>query len=331
MPDVHDLVVFGSARMDAFLMLPNNKVEQHCSLDTKRCKIELSYSAKLGLDDAVFEVGGNGANVAVGVTRLGRSATLVAELGEGPLADHAHSELAKELDMGLVSRTAGVREGFGAVIVYQGERTILSYYSPKRPPFPHDIPSAPWAYLTSVGDKFEEYYDDVLVWLSKHDARLVFNPGGRQIAKDGEWLKRFLERTEVLIVNREEAEAIVKSESSLGREKELIDSLFALGPKIVVVTDGPAGSYAATSGKYYKMGIYPVDAIERTGAGDSYSTGLIAAYLDGRELPEAMLWGTLNAASVIGYIGPEDGLLKKEKMEEWIKLAEGMSLKAEEF
>ncbi len=328
---MHNIVVFGSARMDVFLMLPPNKLEQKCSLDTQRCMIELSYSSKLGLDDAIFKMGGNGANVAVGTKRLGGESTLVAELGEGPLADYAANILEKEIIMEHVSRTEGVREGFGAVIVYQGERTILSYYSPKRPPFPHHLPASEWAYLTSVGDNFEDFYEDVLVWLNRTDARLVFNPGGRQIAKGEEWLSKYLERTECLLVNREEGEKITGMERTIGKEKELMDRLSSLGAKIVVITDGPAGSYAKDGDAYYKMGIYPVDAIERTGAGDSFSTGFIASLTQNHDVPQAMLWGTLNSASVIGYVGPQDGLLTTEKMREWLERAGSVGLKAEEF
>src|SRR5690606_34273682 len=117
-------------------------------------------------------------------------------------------------------------------------------YSPKRPPFPHHLPASEWAYLTSVGDNFEDFYEDVLVWLNRTDARLVFNPGGRQIAKGEEWLSKYLERTECLLVNREEGEKITGMERTIGKEKELMDRLSSLGAKIVVITDGPAGSYA---------------------------------------------------------------------------------------
>ena len=328
---MHKLVVFGSARIDAFMELPAELADQYCRLDTQDCFIELSYASKLPLNNVNFLVGGSGANVAVGSKRLGVDSTLIAELGCGPLADYAKRELENQINMNFVTQTEGVNQGFGAVIVYQGERTILSYYAPERPPFPANLEVAEWAYLTSVGEQFEDYYEDVYNWLETHKARLAFNPGGRQIKKGIDWLSRYLKRTELLLVNREEAETMVKMSKTEGREKELLDALNKLGPKIPVVTDGRDGSFAKDNGKYMRVGILPIDSIERTGAGDSYSTGCLSALIKRKSLKEALTWGTINAGSVIGYIGPEDGLLKEDQLPKWLDMAKSSELKVEEF
>ena len=326
---MNKLVVFGSARIDAFLELPEELAEQYCRLDTKECYIELSYASKLPLNNVTFCVGGNGANVAVGTKRLGVESTLVAELGRGPLAEYAKTELEKDISMGFVSQTEGMNEGFGAVIVYQGERTILSYYSPGRPPFPTNLEPAEWAYLTSVGDNFEGFYEDTYKWLTGNGAKLVFNPGGRQIKLGKDWLGKYLQKTELIMVNREEAEKVVGMDDSHKKEKELLDAVCAFGPRYAIVTDGRNGSYAKEGDKYYHLGILPIDAIERTGAGDAYSAGCVSALIRGKSLKEALLWGTINSASVIGYIGPEDGLLKEEQIKEWMERAESSGLKVE--
>lgn len=328
---MHRLVVFGSARIDAFMELPEELADQYCKLNTQDCYIQLSYASKLPLNDVHFLVGGNGANVAVGNKRLGVDSTLVAELGSGPLADYAKRELENQINMNFVTQTEGIGQGFGAVIVYQGERTILSYYAPDRPPFPKNLEAAEWAYLTSVGEQFEAFYEDVYEWFTTHKSKLAFNPGGRQIRKGKDWLGRYLKLTDLLLVNREEAEEIVGMSKTKGKEKELLDALNELGPRIPVVTDGREGSFAKDGGKYLRVGILPIDSIERTGAGDSYSTGCLSALIKGKKLKEALIWGTINAASVIGYIGPEDGLLREDQLPEWLERAKSSGLKIEEF
>lgn len=324
------LTVFGSARVDVFLELSDDQVEKTCDLDTQDCFIKLSYASKIPLKSSTYLVGGNGANVAVGTRRLGMESTLVAELGEGMMADFAYNDLGREIDLSYVTRTAGVKEGFGAVIVYQGERTILSYYPPETPVFPHDLPNTQWAYLTSVGESFLTFFEQVLPWLDTSGAKLVFNPGGRQIKMGKSWLGQYLQRTHLLMVNREEGEKIVGFDNSFGQEKELLNQLMNLGPKIVVITDGENGSYAKEAEKYYRAGIVPVDAIERTGCGDSYSTGCMNALMQGLDLPTAMRWGTVNAASVIGYVGPQPGLLNEEQMQKWLA-TKGKDLVVEEM
>jgi sugar/nucleoside kinase (ribokinase family) len=235
------------------------------------------------------------------------------------------------MDTTLLSQTEGVNQGFGAVIVYQGERTILSYYSPKEPPFPEESCGAEWYYLTSVGEKFEEYYEKVYTEIEHCNPKLVFNPGGRQIAKGIDWLKKYLEKTHLIIVNRQEAEKIVGMEKTHNKEKELLDALSSFGPDLVVVTDGGNGTYAKEDGKYYHLGVLPVDAIERTGAGDAFSAGCVATLVQGKSLGEAMVVGMVNATSVIGYVGPETGLLKADQLPEWLERVESNGIKLEEI
>lgn len=325
------LVVFGSARMDAFMGVPEDKANQYCSLDTNRCVVELSYSAKIPLNTVDFRVGGNGANVALGSQRMGVESMLVAEIGTGPLADQVKLELGREIDVNKVTQTNGVDQGFGAVIGYQGERTILSYYSPLQPPFPENLTDPDWAYLTSTGQNFSDYYEEIYEWVKKSGVKLAFNPGGRQIAKGKEWLKKYLAVTELIFVNREEAEGITGFTKSFGKERELLDRLCDFGPKIPVVTDGRSGAFAKGDGKYYKIGILPVDAIERTGAGDAFSVGCMSAIIRGKGLQRGLVKGTINSTSVIGYVGPEEGLLKNDQVSEWEERMKSNNVRVEEF
>jgi ribokinase len=88
-----------------------------------------------------------------------------------------------------------------------------------------------------------------------------------------------------------------------------------------VITDGKNGSFAIDQkGEIFKKDSNPSKIVERTGAGDAYSTGFLAAILHGLTIRDAMSWGAINAASVIEQIGAQKGLLRKEEMEERIKI-----------
>jgi sugar/nucleoside kinase (ribokinase family) len=325
------LSIYGSARVDAFLEVPSDKAGQHCKLDTKDCFIELSYASKISLNGVKFLVGGNGANVAIGTKRLGIDCTLAAELGEGPLSDYAKKVLETEIDGKFLSQTPGVDQGFGAVIVYQGERTILSYYAPFEPPFPQDSCSSSWVYLTSSGETFETYFEKIYEALLKCKPKLAFNPGGRQIQKGIPWLKKYLEKTELLLVNREEAEEILEKRFDHGSEKEILKEILQTGVKNAVVTDGSGGSFATDGKGFYKTGILPIDAIERTGAGDAFSSGCLSALIKGKGLKEGLLWGTVNSASVVGFVGPQEGLLAESEISAWLKRAKSSGVEVVEF
>ena len=158
-------------------------------------------------------------------------------------------------------------------------------------------------------------------WLKKNPTiKLAFNPGSWQLREEYEAIKETVSVTHIIYVNREEAEKLTAFGKSGGKDRELLVALNKLGPKICIITDGGNGSFAYDSinGKFFKAGVLPVDAYERTGAGDAFGSGSLAALIHGKSLDEALLWGTVNSASVIGYTGPQKGLLKESEMPEWL-------------
>jgi sugar/nucleoside kinase (ribokinase family) len=98
-----------------------------------------------------------------------------------------------------------------------------------------------------------------------------------------------------------------------------------------VITDGANGAmaYDSINGKFMKVGVLPVDAYERTGAGDAFGSGCLSALIHGKTLDEALLWGTCNSASVIGYTGSQKGLLKFDEMPVWLERAKSSGVKVE--
>jgi len=122
-------------------------------------------------------------------------------------------------------------------------------------------------------------------------------------------------------MNREEAVLVTgKSYDSI---KELADGIHALGTKIAVITDGPDGAYASGEGKLIKMPNYPDPAppFDRTGAGDSFASTIVAALALGEPLETALRWAPINSMSVVQQLGAQAGLLSKEKIEGFLQSA----------
>ena len=44
-----------------------------------------------------------------------------------------------------------------------------------------------------------------------------------------------------------------------------------------------------------------------------------------------MVWGTVNSASVIGYVGGQKGLLREDQIGDWLSMAVSSRVKVEEF
>jgi ribokinase len=124
-----------------------------------------------------------------------------------------------------------------------------------------------------------------------------------------------LEVTDVLFVNREEAEVLTGGKGNT--IETLHNKLQCLGPKLTVITEGDKGSSASDGTVVEKMGIEkdtrPI--IDKTGAGDAYASGFLAALFHKKSLHEAMRWGTVNSSSVIRVVGATNGTKSKQELE----------------
>jgi len=327
----YDLLSIGDATVDVF-MTPTES-ETLCQLDDKECKICFSYGDKIPVKNLEFTIGGNAANNAVGASRLGVKDAIVLTLGDDTIGDLIVERLIKErVDITYVIRQPATSSNYSSVISYSGERTIFSYHAPRSYEFPVQLPVAPWVYLTSMGESFRPFYNHIVDWLKKNPSiKLAFNPGTWQIKTGTEGLRDVFSLTYMLYLNREEAEKFTGMTDSHGKEKELLLAINKLGPKVPIITDGENGSFAFDGQKFIKAGVFPVDVYERTGAGDSFGSGCVSALIKDKSLAEALLWGTLNSASVIGYVGAQKGLLKETEMQEWLERARSSGVKVEKF
>src|SRR3989344_6534434 len=116
----YDVLSLGPARMDVFVKLPD-EVTEWCSIDRKKCTIELGFGEKIAVKSVNFAVGGNTGNIAVGLTRLGHKVAMAGTMGDGWRDKQALEILKKEgVDIQYVCIDPG-KSGFGVVINYQEE------------------------------------------------------------------------------------------------------------------------------------------------------------------------------------------------------------------
>ncbi|HSX49154.1 MAG TPA: carbohydrate kinase family protein, partial [Candidatus Saccharimonadales bacterium] len=258
-------------------------------------------------------------------------------LGDDDIGNQILKRLeAEKVDLTYSFQQKETRSNYSIVINYQGERTIFVYHAPRSYEYPVQLTPTPWVYLTSIGENFEPFYNHMAEFFKKNpETKVAFNPGSWQIRAGVEKIKNILALTHILFVNKQEAEKITGIKPEENNLKELLTGLSKLGPKISIITDGENGSYAydstRTEKQFLKVGILPVNAFERTGAGDAFGSGCLSALIKGKPLEEALLWGLSNSASVIGYSGPQKGLLHDSEMPAWLDRARSSNVKTEEF
>lgn len=316
----YDLITIGDSTIDTFIRVHDATVEFDINRDNQR--ICFPFGSKIPVDAIAYGVAGNAANVAVGAQKLGLSTAIYTNLGDDDQGQRIKSTLEGYGVSGeFIKVNPGRESNLSVVLTFQGERTIFVYHQDWAYQLP-ELPAFKWVYLTSMAETFtsSNIMDEVCHYIEKTHANLVYGPGTHQLAADVKRYPKLLEKCHLLIVNMSEAKRILNIESDQSPQvRDLLSKMLFLGPKIVVITDGEEGSYATDGQKNLKAGIYPTQVVERTGAGDSYSAGLVSALALGQTLEEAMIWGTVNASHVIQQIGPLSGMMTRVQLEKYRK------------
>lgn len=318
----YNIITIGESTIDAFMTLAHANSDAH--LDNENGGLCFKFGEKIDVERYNFTIGGNATNVAVGISRLGLKATLCTEIGDDEFSLKIRNVLANEhIERVLVHQVAGP-SNFSVIINFKGDRTIFVEDVTREHDFHFTDVTADMVYLTSLANEWEKPYETALEFAKKSKAKIAFNPGSRQLHQGKEIVHVILKQTEMLFVNKEEAELLVSGKETMEHDeayvKELLTKIKKLGPETVIITDGKRGSYAIdSSNTFHKQDCHEGPIVERTGAGDAYSSGFLAANLYGLPLPQAMNWGAWNANGVIGKVGAQEGLLSKEQMEEKVK------------
>lgn len=311
-----DVVTIGDSILDTFLSLHN--ASEFARINKATEELCIRTGSKVMLDNAEFLLGGNASNVAVGLRRLGLSTALIAELGDDEFSQKIIKHLQEEkIELGFIKQTKNAPSTFSVILNILGDRTAFIRHVQREHKFSLEGFTTKWLYLTSVGKDWHGLYEQVLAYKKRHNVKLAFNPGSAQIAEGPQSFADVLAVTDILFVNRDEAEIILHGKPVGKEERETEENLLfriqRAGPKMVVMTDGDNGSYVMdeTAQLFYENSA-KCQIVEKTGAGDAYATGFLGALLSGKTIQEAMQWGAANAASVIEHVGAEAGLLTNE-------------------
>ncbi|MBI3366825.1 carbohydrate kinase family protein [Candidatus Roizmanbacteria bacterium] len=320
MSHTFDVVSIGDAKIDIFLLVHDANVRFRLNKETN--ELCVGSGEKITVDKCAFSLGGNAANVAVGISRLGLKSGIFAEVGSDELSYKIINTLKKEnVSIQHLKQTKGQETSISIILNFKNERTIFSEHVQRLHDFNFDNLSTDWIYLTSIGEEWKNVYETVAKFIEHSKTHLAFNPGTLQLAASYNSIAKALSLTDILFLNKEEAITISNIKYQISNIEEILRNLQKLGPKIVVITDSGNGSYAIDE----KGGILTQDAIktkviEKTGAGDAYSTGFLTAALHGLSIKEAMMWGAVNSANVIERYGAQAGLLTKEQMDSKLKI-----------
>ncbi|MCX6715491.1 MAG: carbohydrate kinase family protein [Candidatus Taylorbacteria bacterium] len=319
-----DFLSIGDLTTDAFIRLKDANV--HCKINHENCELCLRFGDKVPFEYVkVVRAVGNAANAAVTAARLNLHSALLTNIGGDENGHDCMMELKKnKVSTEYVKVHKNQPTNYHFVLWYESDRTILVNhiaYDYRLPVLPM-TPAPKWIYLTSLASNTFPYHVAIADYLHANPkVKLAFQPGTFQIKLGVEELGRIYSRTDVLIVNLEEAQRILKTES---RDiKTLLKGLAKFGPKIVLITDSTRGAYMFEGDHYYHIPMYPDPRLpfERTGCGDAFSATFVSALAMGKPPLEALMWAPINSMSVVQFVGSQEGLLTLEQLEWWLNRA----------
>ncbi|MBI2635412.1 MAG: carbohydrate kinase family protein [Parcubacteria group bacterium] len=317
----YDFLGIGDTVIDAFIKIKEARVfRDHNGEKPQLC---LNFADKIPYEDVhVVPAVGNSPNAAVAASRLGLKSALLTNIGDDLNGQDCLKALkAERVSVEYIAKNNGKKTNYHYVLWFEDDRTILvkhEAYDYKMP----DIKCPRWVYLSSMGENSLPFHYELLKCFEEHpDIRLAFQPGTFQMKFGKKALAGIYKRSDVFFCNKEEAQRILETEE--GDIKNLLKAMAGLGPKIVVITDGVKGAYSYDGHEMLSMRLYPdpVPPLERTGAGDAFSSTFTAALALGKTVREAMMWAPVNPMSVVQQIGARAGLLTREQIEEYLAKA----------
>lgn len=314
-----DIIAIGSATRDVFIGL-----DEYRTLDVPEFVtgkgLCFPFASKLEIKKIVFTSGGGGTNAAVTFGRQGLKTACVGVVGDDLNGHELLNELTKEgVDVSYFQKHTDDSTAYSVILVDKsGERTILSYkgegqhFDVRKVPF--DKLRTKWLFLDSLGGHYD-LLETAVNWAVKNKVKLATNPGGKELAHGLDKLKPLLKNFSIVIMNQEEASKLIGI--SYEKELEIFKAADELIGGIFVMTKGPEGVVVSDGKSIYKAGIPGSPVIERTGAGDAFSSGFVTEYIRSGDIAKAIQFATANASSVVTQYGPKAGIFKKGDWGQW--------------
>jgi ribokinase len=267
--------------------------------------------------------GGKGANAAAAVARSGARSFMVGKLGD----DDFGRQLLRALQQyGVDTATIGIdaRQQTGIALIMvndQRENTILVMMGA------NDDVHADYVWetlqqnrqdLSAIIVDFEIPEDGVAAAVrfgKENNIPVVVDAGPPRPFRPETWRD-----CTILTPNEHETAAMVGF--SIEKDEDAIRAaqmLLAHGPQAVVLKRGKAGALLLTKDDQYLMPVFPVDAVDTTGAGDAFTAMFTLVMLEGKPLRECVRYGNAAGAIAATRMGTMPALPTRDEVEAFLK------------
>ena len=306
---MYDVITVGSATLDVFARTKFSELIKIIDPKGETDLLAFPSGTKILIDELEFTTGGGGTNTAVALTRLGHKVAFLGKLGEGTNSDFIRKNLAKEKIKLLCAHGKGIA-GYSVILdTLEHDRTILVYKGVndelRHDEIPYKKLKTRWFYFSAMLNESFHTLERLAEFAQQHKIKVAFNPSTYLAEKGSKYLHHIISRTELLVLNKEEAGMLVGQDSMEG----LLFKLKGLGPKIVVITDGKNDLYVMDEKFIYCAKPPVVKVVDSTGAGDAFAASFLCGILRKNDVEFAIKLGIVNSISVISHYGAKNILL----------------------
>lgn len=345
------VLTVGGAMIDTIAIIANSAIERMTLLNADASYLLLEEGRKTEALEISTHCGGGAVNCAVAFARLGLDCSALIKLGQ----DRRAKQLIACLEAEGISPRWAIRdaraptgssvlvsshERNAAVFTFRGANTLLTTDDLPNGAFDVDL-----VHIANLSNQAAHCFPVIIEKAMAAGARVSANPGIRQLHGHGDAFLASLPLLHILSLNRREADEVVslldpslasgdpaldfpedhphpslalrglKHESRRMSVSAFCQALMARGVEYVVLTDGREGAFAATGGRLFYCAAEEAHVAGTAGAGDAFVATFAAFVAGGSSPDQALKAAAINAASVLGHVDTQTGLLRHEDLE----------------
>jgi sugar/nucleoside kinase (ribokinase family) len=329
-----DVIAIGGITEDIMFHTDEMRVLKNKDKYGSRALLAFEAGDKIISDkNVLYTCGGGGANSAVSLAKLGLKVALIASLGEDRTAvkllhdfkknkvNTKNIQLYKNSWTGLSLIVSGGAKNEHVIFTHRAANEKLKLTDKHLSAQP-----AEWFYLTSLkGPEAQNNLEVIFKVAVKNKVKIAWNPGSTQLDYSFDYLKKYLARTRLLILNREEAMELIKK---VGKQTTSVKEMFKIisyfGPEIISISDGARGAYIFSDDFYKFEKSLKYKAVNTTGAGDAFGSSLVGGLIIfNGDLKQALKLAIIRSNEVVRVVGAQEGLLTLNQVKEKYGLGTG--------
>lgn len=232
------------------------------------------------------------------------------------------------VDLNGLCRTRAVQSGLTISLVRAGDRALVTVSGSIAELRAEDVP---WDYLKQGRHlHVSSYYLQAGLRPSLGGILSEARRAGLTTSLDTGWdprqkwdwpeLAALLPLVDVFLPNETEALHL----TGAGEAEDALTSLLASGAGTVAIKRGGSGAIAGRGSVRWAAAAYPVQAVDTTGAGDSFNAGFIHRYLKGDDLSSCLTFANACGAMAARRIGGAEGAPTAAEVGSFMAWGEGI-------